>query len=209
MDEGRDWSQMLVPMVVESTSRGERAFDIYSRLLRENIIFIGTPIDDDVANVVIAQLLFLAAEDRERDVSLYINSPGGSITAGMAIYDTMQFVPNDVSTMCLGQAASMAALLLAAGAAGKRYALPHSRVMLHQPSMYGLSGQATEIDIHAREILRMREQLNRLLAEHTRQPLNKLEHDVERDFILNAQQAIEYGLIDQVLESRVLPSSVK
>jgi ATP-dependent Clp protease protease subunit len=200
---------MLVPMVVENTQRGERAFDIYSRLLRENIIFIGTPLDDDIANVVIAQLLFLSAEDPQRDISLYINSPGGSITAGMAIYDTMQFVRNDISTMCLGQAASMAAILLAAGTPGKRFALPHSRVMLHQPSMYGLSGQATEIDIYAREILRMREQLNRLLAEHTRQPLSKVEHDVERDFILNPEQAIEYGIIDQVMERRAVPASAK
>ncbi len=199
---------MLIPMVVESTPRGERAFDIYSRLLRENIIFIGTPIDDDVANIIIAQMLFLAAEDPEKDISLYINSPGGSITAGMAIYDTMQFVRNDVSTICIGQAGSMAAILLAAGARGKRSALPHARVMLHQPSMYGLSGQATEIDIYAREILRMREQLNRLLAQHTGQPLEKLERDVERDFILSPEQAVAYGILDQVLERRAVPTPV-
>jgi len=199
---------MLIPMVVESTPRGERAFDIYSRLLRENIIFIGTPRDDDVANIIIAQMLFLAAEDPEKDISLYINSPGGSITAGMAIYDTMQFVRNDVSTICIGQAGSMAAILLAAGARGKRSALPHARVMLHQPSMYGLSGQATEIDIYAREILRMREQLNRLLAQHTGQPLEKLERDVERDFILSPEQAVAYGILDQVLERRAVPTPV-
>jgi len=199
---------MLIPMVVESTPRGERAFDIYSRLLRENIIFIGTPIDDDVANIIIAQMLFLAAEDPEKDISLYINSPGGSITAGMAIYDTMQFVRNDVSTICIGQAGSMAAILLAAGARGKRSALPHARVMLHQPSMYGLSGQATEIDIYAREILRLGEQLNRLLAQHTGQPLEKLERDVERDFILSPEQAVAYGILDQVLERRAVPTPV-
>ena len=196
---------MLVPMVVEQTARGERAFDIYSRLLRENIIFLGTPIDDDVANTIIAQMLFLAAEDPDKDISLYINSPGGSLTAGMAIYDTMQFVRNDVSTICLGQAGSMAAILLAAGTRGKRFALPHSRILLHQPSMYGLSGQATEIDIYAREILRMREQLNRLLATHTGQPPEKTEHDVERDFILDPKQAVAYGLVDQILERRGVP----
>jgi ATP-dependent Clp protease protease subunit len=199
---------MLVPMVVEQTARGERAFDIYSRLLRENIVFLGTPIDDDISNIIIAQMLFLAAEDPQRDISLYINSPGGSITAGMAIYDTMQFVPNPVSTICIGQAASMAAILLAAGAKGKRFCLPHSRVMLHQPSMYGLSGQATEIDIYAREILRMREQLNKVLSEHTGQTEERTAHDIERDFILNAEQAVDYGIIDQVLERRV-PTAVK
>ncbi len=193
---------MLVPMVVENTPRGERAFDIYSRLLRENIIFIGTPIDDDIANIIIAQMLFLAAEDPQKDISLYVNSPGGSITAGMAIYDTMQFVPNDVSTICLGQAASMAAILLAAGKKGKRFCLPNSRILLHQPSMYGLSGQATEIDIYAREILRMREQLNKILADHTGQSVDKTAYDLERDFILNANQAVDYGIIDEVLERR-------
>ncbi len=200
---------MLIPMVVEQTARGERAFDIYSRLLRENIIFLGAPIDDEVANIIIAQMLFLAAEDPEKDIALYINSPGGSITAGMAIYDTMQFVRNDVSTICIGQAGSMAAILLAAGTHGKRYTLPHSRVLLHQPSLYGLSGQATEIDIYAREILRMREQLNRLLAEHTGQPLDKMERDIERDFILDPQQAISYGLVDQVLERRLVPAPAR
>ncbi len=189
----------LIPMVVEQTNRGERAYDIYSRLLRDNIIFIGTPIDDNVANVVTAQLLFLEASDPERDISLYINSPGGSITAGMAVYDTMQFIRPDVTTICIGQAASMAALLLAAGAKGKRFALPNSRVLIHQPSMGGLSGQATDIDIQAREILRMREITNELLARHAEQPLEKIERDVERDFIMNAQQAKEYGLIDEII----------
>jgi ATP-dependent Clp protease, protease subunit len=189
----------LVPMVVEQTSRGERAYDIYSRLLRDNIIFLGTPVDDTIANLVIAQLLFLEAEDPEKDVSLYINSPGGSITAGMAIYDTMQFIRPDVVTICIGQAASMAALLLCAGAPGKRYALPGARILIHQPSMGGLSGQATDIDIHAREILRMREITNQLLAKHTGQKLDKVEKDVERDFIMNAQQSKEYGIIDEII----------
>lgn len=189
----------LVPMVIEQTSRGERAYDIYSRLLRDNIIFIGTPVDDTIANLVIAQLLFLEAEDPEKDVSLYINSPGGSITAGMAIYDTMQFIRPDVMTICIGQAASMAALLLAAGAPKKRFALPNSRILIHQPSMGGLSGQATDIDIHAREILRMRELTNQLLAKHTGQRLDKVEKDVERDFIMASQQAKEYGIIDEII----------
>ncbi len=189
----------LVPMVVEQTNRGERAYDIYSRLLRDNIIFIGTPIDDNIANLVTAQLLFLAAEDPEKDVWLYINSPGGSITAGLAIYDTMQFIKPDVTTICIGQAASMAALLLAAGAPGKRFALPNSRVLIHQPSMGGLSGQATDIDIHAKEILRMREITNQVLAQHTKQALSKIERDVERDFIMNAQQAKDYGIVDEII----------
>ena len=195
----RDAQMMLVPMVIESTGRGERAYDIYSRLLRDNIIFIGTPIDDNIANLVIAQMLFLAQEDPEKDIQLYINSPGGSITAGMAIYDTMQYVKNDVTTICIGQAASMAALLLSAGQAKKRLALPNSRILIHQPSMGGLSGQATDIDIHAREILRMREITNQLLAKHTGQKLEKVEKDVERDFIMNAQQAKEYGIIDDII----------
>ncbi len=190
---------MLVPMVIESTGRGERAYDIYSRLLRDNIIFIGTPIDDTIANLVIAQMLFLAQEDPEKDIQLYINSPGGSITAGMAIYDTMQYVKNDVTTICIGQAASMAALLLSAGQAKKRLALPNSRILIHQPSMGGLSGQATDIDIHAREILRMREITNQLLAQHSGQKLDKVEKDVERDFIMNSQQAKEYGIIDDII----------
>ena len=190
---------MLVPMVIEQTSRGERAYDIYSRLLRDNIIFLGTPIDDNVANLIIAQLLFLSAEDPEKDISLYINSPGGSITAGMAIYDTMQFIRPDVTTICIGQAASMAATLLAGGAAKKRFALPNSRILIHQPLMSGLSGQATDIDIHAREILRIREITNNLMARHTGQPLDRIERDVERDFIMNAQQGKEYGIIDDII----------
>src|SRR5712671_3917574 len=189
----------LIPMVVEETTRGERAYDIYSRLLKDHILFIGTPIDDHVANLVTAQLLFLEAEDPVKDIQLYINSPGGSITAGMAIYDTMQYVKNDVTTICIGPAASMAALLLSAGEAKKRLALPNSRILIHQPSMGGLSGQATDIDIHAREILRMREITNQLLAKHSGQKLDKVEKDVERDFIMNAQQAKEYGIIDDII----------
>ena len=189
----------LIPMVVEQTNRGERAYDIYSRLLRDNIIFIGTPIDDNVANVVTAQLLFLEAEDSAKDVYLYINSPGGSITAGMAIYDTIQFVRPDVSTICIGQAASMAALLLAAGTPGKRFTLPNTRVLIHQPSMGGLSGQATDIDIQAKEILRMREITNQLLAKHSGQAVEKISKDVERDFIMNAEQAKAYGIVDEII----------
>lgn len=190
----------MVPMVVEQTNRGERAYDIYSRLLRDNIIFIGTPIDDNVANLVTAQLLFLEAEDPEKDVSLYINSPGGVVTAGMAIYDTMQFIRPHVATICIGQAASVAALLLCAGTHGKRFALPNSRVLIHQPTMGGLSGQATDIDIHAREILRVRAGLNEIMAKHTGQPLEKVERDVERDFWMNSQQAREYGIVDEIIE---------
>jgi ATP-dependent Clp protease protease subunit len=193
----------LVPMVVEQTSRGERAYDIYSRLLKDNIIFMGTPIDDTVANLVTAQLLFLEAEDPDRDISLYINSPGGSITAGLAIYDTMQFVKNDVTCICIGQAASMAALLLAAGAPGKRFALPNSRILIHQPAMSGLSGQATDIDIHAREILRMREMTNFILARHTRQPVDRIQRDVERDYIMTAEQARDYGIIDMIIDKHL------
>ncbi len=189
----------LIPMVVEQTNRGERAYDIYSRLLKDNIIFLGTQIDDNVANVITAQLLFLEAEDPEKDISLYINSPGGSIPAGMAIYDTMQFIRPDVTTICIGQAASMAALLLAAGAPKKRFALPNSRILIHQPTMSGLSGQATDIDIHAREILRLRESMNRILAKHTGQSIEKIQADVERDFIMTAEQAREYGIVDQVI----------
>ena len=192
----------LIPMVVEQTNRGERAYDIYSRLLKDNIIFLGAPVDDTLANVVTAQLLFLEAEDPDKEISLYINSPGGSITAGMAIYDTMQFIKNDVITYCIGQAASMAALLLAAGTPGKRFALPNARILIHQPSMGGLSGQATDIDIHAREILRLREVTNRILAGHTKQPMKKIESDVERDFIMTAAQAKEYGIIDLVVSRR-------
>jgi ATP-dependent Clp protease, protease subunit len=191
----------LVPMVVEQTSRGERAFDIYSRLLKDSIIFIGTPIDDTIANLIVAQLLFLEAEDPERDINLYINSPGGSITAGMAIYDTMQFIKNDVTTICVGQCASMGALLLTAGTKGKRFALPHSRILIHQPSG-GASGQATDVRIMAEEILRMREMTSRIIADHTGQSFEQVELDVERDRILNPKQAKEYGLIDEVIEHR-------
>ncbi len=189
-------------MVIEQTSRGERAYDIYSRLLRDNIIFIGTPIDDQIANLITAQLLFLDAEDPERDIQVYINSPGGVITAGMAIYDTMQFVRPDVATYCVGQAASIAALLLAAGAKGKRYALPNSRVLLHEPIMSGLSGQATDIDIHAREILRMRKVINELIAKHSLQPLERIEKDVNRDFIMDAEEAKTYGVVDEIIHQK-------
>jgi len=192
----------LIPMVVEQTNRGERAYDIYSRLLKDNIIFLGTPIDDSVANLVTAQMLFLEAENPERDISLYINSPGGSISAGMAIYDTMRFIRPDVTTICVGQAASMGALLLAAGTRGKRYALPNSRILIHQPSMTGLAGQATDIDIHAREILRLRGCMNRILAEHTTQPLERIEKDVERDYIMTAEQARDYGIVDAVISKK-------
>ncbi len=192
----------LIPMVVEQTNRGERAYDIYSRLLRDSIIFIGTPIDDNVANLVTAQLLFLEAEDPERDISLYINSPGGSISAGLAVYDTIQFIRNDVTTICVGQAASMAAVLLAAGSPKKRFSLPHSRVLIHQPWMSGLQGQATDIDIHAKEILRIRTILNKILANHTGQAFERIEKDVERDYIMTADQAKEYGIIDEVISKR-------
>jgi len=190
-------------MVVEQTNRGERAYDIFSRLLKDNIIFIGTAIDDTIANLVIAQMLFLEAEDPERDILLYVNSPGGSITAGLAIYDTMQFIKPAVQTYCIGQAASMAAVLLAAGAKGKRFSLPNSRILIHQPHMSGLAGQASDIDIHAREILRMRERLNEILALHTGQSLLKIQNDTDRDYILGASQAKDYGIIDDVLDRRV------
>jgi len=193
----------LIPMVVEQTNRGERAYDIYSRLLKDNIIFVGTPVDDGVANLVIAQLLFLMAEDPNRDISLYINTPGGSITAGLAIYDTMQFVKNDVTTICIGQAASMGAVLLAAGTHGKRCALPNSRILIHQPSISGLSGQATDIDIHAKEILRMREMINRVFAKHTGQKVKKIEQDVDRDFIMGPEDAKGYGIIDRIIEKHI------
>jgi ATP-dependent Clp protease protease subunit len=193
---------MLIPMVIEQTTRGERAYDIFSRLLKDHILFIGTPIDDHVANLVTAQLLFLEAEDPERDIQLYINSPGGSITAGMAIYDTMQYVRADVVTTCVGEAASMAALLLTAGTPKKRFSLPNSRILIHQPSMSGLSGQATDIDIHAKEILRMRSVINHLLADHSGQAIEKIEKDTDRDFILSPEQAKEYGLIDEIIYKR-------
>jgi ATP-dependent Clp protease protease subunit len=189
----------LIPMVIERTARGEREFDIYSRLLNERIIFLGTPIDDQVANLVVAQLLHLESQDPDKDISMYINSPGGSIYSGLAIYDTMNFVKPDIATMCVGVAMSMGSLLLAGGAKGKRAALPNSRILIHQPSMGGLSGQATDIDIHAREILRMREITNQLLAKHSGQKLDKVEKDVERDFIMNSQQAKEYGIIDDII----------
>jgi ATP-dependent Clp protease protease subunit len=192
----------LVPMVIEQTSRGERAYDIYSRLLRDNIIFIGTPIDDQIANLITAQLLFLDAEDPEKDIQVYINSPGGSITAGMAIYDTMQFVRPSVATYCLGQAASIAALLLTAGTKGKRFALPNSRVLLHEPAMSGLSGQATDIDIHAREILRMRKVINELIAKHSGQTLDRIQKDVNRDFIMTAEESKTYGLVDEIIHQK-------
>ena len=190
-----------VPMVVEQSSRGERAYDIYSRLLKERIIFIVGPIEDHMANIVVAQLLFLESENPDKDISVYINSPGGVVTSGMAIYDTMQFIKPDVSTLCIGQAASMGSLLLAGGAAGKRYCLPHSRVMIHQP-LGGFQGQATDIDIHAREILNMRERLNGILADHTGQTIDKIAEDTERDNFMSAAEAAEYGLIDQVLDTR-------
>jgi len=197
-----DIRAQLVPMVVEQTNRGERAYDIFSRLLKDSIIFLGTSIDDSIANLVIAQMLFLEAEDPERDILLYINSPGGSITAGLAIYDTMQFIKPDVQTYCIGQAASMAAVLLTAGAKGKRFTLPNSRILIHQPWMSGVSGQASDIDIHAREILRMRERLNEILAFHTGQPLARIQEDTDRDYIMGAAQAKDYGIIDDVLNRR-------
>ncbi len=195
---------VLVPMVVEQTSRGERAYDIYSRLLKENIIFLGTPIDDAVSNLIIAQLLFLEAEDPERDISIYINSPGGSITSGLAILDTMSFVRPDIVTFCVGQAASMAAVLLAAGTKGKRFSLPNSRIMIHQPSMQGLAGQAADIDIYAKEILRMRETLNKILSDFTGQAMERIARDVDRDYIMSPEQGVEYGMIDKVVTSRDL-----
>lgn len=191
----------LVPIVVEQTPRGERSYDIYSRLLKERIVFLGTPVDDTVASLIVAQMLFLEAEDPDKDITFYINSPGGAVTAGMAIYDTMQYICCDVATLCLGQAASMGALLLAAGAAGKRYALPNARIMIHQP-LGGFSGQATDIDIHAREIMRIKEDLNKILAKHTGKTLKKIQADTERDNFMTSAQAKEYGLIDRVLASR-------
>ncbi len=194
----------LVPMVVEQTPRGERAFDIFSRLLKERIIFLPTYIEDEIANLVIAQMLFLEAEDPDKDINLYINSPGGSVTAGMAIYDTMQYVKPAISTICMGQAASMGALLLAAGAKGKRFALPHARIMIHQP-LGGVQGQATDIDIQAREILRMREELNRIMVHHTGQSMEKIHSDTDRDFFMTADQAKEYRIVDEVISSKPTP----
>jgi len=196
-------SQMqLIPMVVEQTNRGERAYDIYSRLLKDSIIFVGSTIDDSLANLVIAQMLFLEAEDPDRDILLYLNSPGGSISAGFAIYDTIQFIKPDVQTYCIGQAASMAAVLLGAGTKGKRFSLPNSRIVIHQPLMTGLGGQATDIDIHAKEILRMCDRLNEILANHTGQSLERIQEDTERDYIMSAEQSLEYGIIDEVIRKR-------
>jgi ATP-dependent Clp protease protease subunit len=193
---------MLIPMVVEQTNRGERAYDIYSRLLKDNIIFLGRPIDDDVASLVIAQMLFLEAENPERDIHLYINSPGGSVTAGLAIYDTMQYIKPDVSTFCVGQAASMAAVLLAAGRAGKRTVLPNSRVLIHQPWSHGLQGQASDIEIHARELLKLRDKIDEVLAFHTGKPKSQIHDDTDRDRILSAEEAVAYGLADLIMERR-------
>jgi ATP-dependent Clp protease protease subunit len=201
----------LVPMVVEQTNRGERSYDIYSRLLKDRIIFLGGAIDDDMANLVVAQMLFLEAEDPEKDINLYINSPGGSITAGMAIYDTMQYIRPDVRTICIGMAASMGAFLLAAGAKGKRVALPNSEVLIHQPLIggHGLSGQATEIEIHAKQLLRTKAKMNKILSERTGQPLEKVEKDTDRDYYMTAEEAKEYGLVDQVLEKTEAPTETK
>jgi ATP-dependent Clp protease protease subunit len=193
---------VLVPMVIEQTSRGERAYDIYSRLLKDNVIFLGQPIDDTIANLIIAQMLFLESENPEKDISFYINSPGGVITAGMAIYDTMQYVKPDVSTICIGQAASMAAVLMAAGAPGKRYSLPNARFLIHQPLGFGLQGQATDIEIHARDLVRLKERINEIMASHTGQAIEKIAKDTDRDFILEAEDAQKYGLVDQIYRRR-------
>jgi ATP-dependent Clp protease, protease subunit len=193
---------VLIPMVIEQTNRGERAYDIYSRLLKDNVIFLGSGINDEIANLVIAQMLFLEAENPEKDITLYINSPGGSITAGMAIYDTMQYVKPDVATYCMGQAASMGAVLLAGGAKGKRFALPNSRVLIHQPLAYGMEGQASDIEIHAKDLIRLKKRLNEILAVHTGQPLEQVERDTDRDNIFEAEAAKEYGLIDSVIRRR-------
>ncbi|MDH5407079.1 MAG: ATP-dependent Clp endopeptidase proteolytic subunit ClpP [Gammaproteobacteria bacterium] len=192
----------MVPMVVEQTSRGERAYDIYSRLLKERVIFMVGQVEDHMANLVVAQLLFLESENPDKDIHLYINSPGGSVTAGLSIYDTMQFIKPDVSTMCIGQAASMGAVLLAGGAAGKRYCLPHSRTMIHQP-LAGVQGQATDIEIHAKEILDTRERLNQILAKHTGKPMDQIQNDTDRDFFLSAEESVKYGLIDEVMNERI------
>ncbi|GAB6067492.1 ATP-dependent Clp endopeptidase proteolytic subunit ClpP [Methylothermus subterraneus] len=201
MNKSFEIYNQLVPIVIEQTPRGERAFDIYSRLLKERVIFLVGPVEDHTANLIVAQLLFLESENPDKDIHLYINSPGGIVTAGLAIYDTMQFIKPDVSTVCIGQAASMGALLLAGGAPGKRYALPHSRVMIHQP-LGGFQGQASDIDIHAREILQTRDRLNRILAKHTGQPLEKIQQDTDRDFFMSSNEALEYGIIDKVLTTR-------
>jgi ATP-dependent Clp protease protease subunit len=205
MTDSRVRAQHLVPMVVEQTPRGERAFDIYSRLLKERVVFIVGAIDDYMANLVVAQLLFLEAENPDKDIHMYINSPGGVITSGLSVYDTMKFIKPDVSTMCIGQAASMGAFLLSAGAKGKRFALPNSRIMIHQPSG-GAQGQATDIEIQAKEILYLRAQLNKLLADHTGQPIERISRDVERDYFMSGEQAKEYGLVDQILDRRAVPA---
>ena len=201
-DDHEGGGTVLVPMVIEQTSRGERAYDIYSRLLKDNIIFLGQPVDDMVANLIIAQMLFLESENPEKDISFYINSPGGVTSAGLAIYDTMQYVKNDVSTICVGQAASMAAVLMAAGASGKRYALPNSRFLIHQPWTQGLQGQTADIEIHARDLLKMRERINQILADHTGQAFEKIAKDTDRDYILEAEEARKYGLVDTIYHRR-------
>ncbi|MBW1774797.1 MAG: ATP-dependent Clp endopeptidase proteolytic subunit ClpP [Deltaproteobacteria bacterium] len=199
---------MLIPIVVEQSSRGERAYDIYSRLLKDRIIFMGEQVHDDMANIVIAQMLFLESEDPGKDINVYINSPGGSVTAGLAIYDTMQYIKPDITTICMGQAASMGALILAAGTKGKRYALPHARIMIHQP-LGGAQGQATDIDIQAREILKIKELIHKILAHHTGQALEKIEQDTERDFFLDSQHALDYGIIDKIITEREMPEEGK
>lgn len=199
---------MLIPIVVEQSSRGERAYDIYSRLLKDRIIFLGEQVHDDMANIIIAQMLFLESEDPGKDINLYINSPGGSVTAGLAIYDTIQYIKPDVATICMGQATSMAALLLSAGTKGKRYALPHSRVMIHQP-LGGVQGQATDIGIQAKEILKIKDLVHRILADHTGQSLEKIQEDTERDYFMDSQEALEYGLIDKVITERQIPGESK
>ena len=201
-EEEEGGGMVLVPMVIEQTSRGERAYDIYSRLLKDNIIFLGQQLDDTIANLIIAQMLFLESENAERDISFYINSPGGVISSGLAIYDTMQYIKNDVSTICVGQAASMAAVLMAAGTAGKRYALPNSRFLIHQPLGYGLQGQAADIEIHAKDLLKMREHINEILARHTGQTIEKIAKDTDRDYILEAEDARKYGLVDAIYHRR-------
>ena len=201
----KETNQALVPMVVEQSGRGERAYDIFSRLLKDRIIFIGTGINDEISNLIIAQLLFLQAEDADKDISIYVNSPGGSVTAGMAIYDTMQFLKCDVQTYCVGQASSMSAVLLAAGTAGKRFALPNARIMIHQP-WGGVQGQAADISIQAKEILRVRDRLNGILAEHTGKPVDEIAKDTDRDFFMSAEDAREYGLVDEVVRSRKAPA---
>lgn len=197
----RETGQNVIPMVIEQSGRGERAYDIFSRLLKERIIFIGTPMDDEIANLIIAQMLFLESEDNEKDINMYINSPGGVVTAGLAIYDTMQYLKSPVTTICIGQAASMGAMLLAAGSKGKRFALPNARIMIHQP-LGGAQGQATDIEIQTKEILRMKKLLNEMLAKHSGQPLSKVEKDTDRDFYMSAAEAVEYGIVDEVIETK-------